>query len=420
MDNTHEMIRLLEDQQLEQAAEVFQKIKKTGKDEEWLLLADQLSQVGFLEEAKELYDLLLKHHPQESELRLLLAELSIDLGKDEEALEYLEGISPDDPDYASVLLLEADLYQMLGLFEVSEQKLIKAKELYPGEPVILYALAELHMSIGRFLEAAKSYEKLLKEGETSIGGSDVNGRLAEALSAGGAFDEAIVYYECSLKAKEDLNVLFGYGLTAFQAGLYPKAKDAFVRLREQDYEYHSLYLFLSKTHEKLGDKESALQAARDGLAVDEYHSELNIQAASLLLESGDEEEAETLLRQAIAIDPEASEAVQLLSSLLITRQRYKDAVEIIESAGESQDSQIYWNAAYSYQQLERYEEALNAYKHAYNDFNTNTEFLSDYGYFLMEEGRQEEATPVFRKLSELEPLNEEWPDILARLEEPLL
>ncbi len=417
MNDAELVLKYIELQDLSKAKEVFNKVKKSGSPEEKFYLAEQLAQYGFLEEAKELYEALLEEFPEENELRILLAELLIDLGKDEEAYPYLETVDPTDPNYAAALLLEADLYQMQGLYEVSEQKLLKAKEMYSQEPVIDFALAELYMSLGRFLEAVTSYQRLLKAGEETVGGNDINARLAEALSAGGAFEESIPYYEKSLENYKDLNVLFGYGLTSFQAGLYKKAKNAFEELKTLDHEYHALYLYLAKSHDQLGDLDKAIETAEHGLASDEYNAELYIYLAGLLMKAGRGEKAEDALHQALALDPESTKAASLLNKLLLHQERYEDVLEVLSNIKDTDDSQLHWDAAFSYQRVENYSEALNEYKLAYNELKNNADFLKDYGFFLMEEGMRSEAAAVFRRLSSLDPSNEEWHAIIDRLEE---
>ncbi len=417
MNDAELVLKHIELQDLSKAKEAFNKVKKSGSPEETFYLAEQLTQYGFLEEAKELYERLLEEFPEETELKILLAELLIDLGKDEDAYPYLETVDPTDPNYAAVLLLEADLYQMQGLYEVSEQKLLKAKEMYSQEPVIDFALAELYMSLGRFLEAVTSYQKLLKAGEETVGGNDIHARLAEALSAGGAFEESIPYYEKSLENYKDLNVLFGYGLTSFQAGLYKKAKDAFEELKTLDHEYHALYLYLAKSHDQLGDLDKAIETAEQGLAADEYNAELYIYLAGLLMKAGRREEAEDALHQALALDPESTKAASLLNKLLLHQERYEDVLEVLANIKDTDDSQLHWDAAFSYQRLENYSEALNEYKLAYNELKNNPDFLKDYGFFLMEEGKRSEAVAVFRRLSSMDPSNEEWHAMIDRLEE---
>lgn len=417
MNDAELVIKHFEMQNLSKAEELINRVKKTGSAEGKFMLAEQLSQYGFLEEAKQLYEILLTDFPEESELKITLAELLIDMGKDEEAYPYLESIGQTDPNYAAALLLEADLYQMQGLFEVSEQKLLQAKSLYKDEPVIDFALAELYMTLGRFLEAVSSYQKLIEADEENMAGTDIYARLAEALSAGGAFEDSIPYYEKTLKKHKNLNVLFGYGLTSFQAGLYEKAKNAFEELKTMDHEYHTLYLYLAKCYDQLGDMDSAIASAEEGLSADEYNLDLYVYTAGLLMKAGQEEKAENYLRQAVAMDPESVEAASLLNKLLLHQQRYEDVLDVLSALKDADDPQLHWDAAYSYQEIEQYSEALNEYKLAYNDFKNNPDFLKDYGFFLIEEGKRSEGAAVFRRLSSLEPLNDEWLEIIDRLEE---
>ncbi|MFD1707138.1 tetratricopeptide repeat protein [Siminovitchia sediminis] len=417
MNETDLVIHHIENQNLQKAKEAFNKVKQSGSPEEIYTLAEQMSQYGFMEEAKELIETLLNQFPGESELTIMLAEILIELGQEDKAVSYLESVDTSDPNYASALLLEADLYQMQGLYEVSEQKLLEAKEMYKEEPVVDFALAELNMSLGRFLEATASYQSLLKEGVDSIAGQDLHARLAEALSAGGAFEESIPHYEKTLDKYKDIDVLFGYGLTAFQASLYEKAAKAFEELKSMDHEYHSLYLYLAKCYDHLNDLNKAIETAKEGLSLDEYQMELYVYTAGLLMKAGRPDEAEENLRQALALDPESVEAASLLNKILLQQERYEDVLEIFKNMKDTEDPHLHWDAAFSYQQTEQYSEALNEYKLAYNEFNNNPDFLKDYGYFLLEEGRNDEGAAVFKRLRVLDPLNEEWIEMIARLEE---
>lgn len=371
-----------------------------------------------MEEAKELYEILSQVHPNDSEIKVLLAEILIELDRDQQAIQYLETIPQDDPNYAAVLLIEADLYQMQGLYEVSEQKLLHAKRLFADEPVIQYALGELYMSLGRFKDAIDYYKELLKAGENTLAGNDVNGRLAEALSASGAFEESIGFYERTLDNHVDINTLFGYALTCYQAGQYHKAIKGFTELKEMDPQYNSLYLYLSKSYEQLGSLHEAIKAAEAGFAVDQFNVDLFFHAGRIALEAKEEQSAESYLRESLALDPELTKAAQLLIKLLLHQERYDDVLEIVNQfSNKHAEAQFYWDAAYSYQKIEQYSEALNQYRLAYNEFKNNTEFLSEYGYFLIEEGKRAEAIAIFQRLNELEPWNEEWTDLLARFEE---
>ncbi|MDV2887708.1 hypothetical protein RYX45_21295, partial [Alkalihalophilus pseudofirmus] len=100
-------------------------------------------------------------------------------------------------------------YQMQGLYEVSENKILQAKELLPNEIIIDFALGELYGEQGEIAKAMKAYETVLKE-TNEIAGVNINGRIADLLSASGAFEDALVYYDKALNEKLEINTLFGY------------------------------------------------------------------------------------------------------------------------------------------------------------------------------------------------------------------
>lgn len=418
MNNAELMIKYIEEQNLEKAKTYFEKVKKENNDEEVFFLAQQLFDYGFLEETKQLYEILSRTHPDEAELKILLAETLIEMNNEDEAFQYLEKIDHNDPLYPQALLVQADLYEMQGLYEVSEQKLLQVKELVRSEPVIDYALAELYMSQGRFLEAARNFNLLLEAGHSEFVQIEIHGRMAEALSAGGSFEQSLSYYETSLKNKMEINVLFGYALTSYQAGLYDKAIKAFKQLQEMDPEYHSLYLYLAKSYEHQEKITEALEAVDSGIAMDEFNNELHLFAGKLALKQGDEIKAEKYFRDALALDPEFTAAAAQLNKLLLHQEKYEDVLEIIAmfELDDISDPQFHWDAAVSFQHTEQYNMALKQYDLAYNEFKHNRDFLVDYGYFLIEEGKRPEAINIFQQLTELEPVNEEWYEMIENLQ----
>lgn len=417
MTDAELMIQYIQTQNVDKAMQSFSRVKKYSSDEEKYSLAGQLAQYGFLEEAIELYESLLNQYPDLSDIRLSMSELLIEMGQEEKALLLLEKIPDTDELYGAALLLEADLYQMQGLYEVSEQKLLAAKQKFPDEPIIMYALGELYMSQGRFLDAGICYKQLLSTGEHTVAGQNMDAKLAEALSSGGAFEDAIHYYEKALEEHQELNVLFGYGLTCYQAGNDQKAIKAFNELKQVDPDYTSLYLYLAKSYERARELEKAIQIGKEGLAVDEFNPDLYAYTGTLLIKAGRSDEAESFLREALSLDPELSEAAKRLTRLLMKQERYHEVLEMTAMFQDNQDAEMRWDAAYSHQQLEQYSDALNEYKQAYNVLKHNPEFLKHFAYFLIEDGKAEEAVDIFHSLAEMEPENEEWHEWIDRLQD---
>lgn len=414
----NEITSLIENGQLEKAMSAYREILEQGNDEEKFLLSEELFRFGFMEETETLIQSLLKNYPEEGELHVLLAETRIELGKEEEAMLTLEKVDKDDPAFPQALLLLADLYQMEGLYEVSENKLLEAKRILPDESVIDFALGELYAHQGKLAEAIQYYETVLKVHE-EIGGVNINQRLAETLSAGGSFEEALHFYDIALEQKLEINTLFGYAFTALQAGYNKTAIEKFEELKTLDPEYHSLYLYLAKAYEREEMAEEAFEAVKQGIEQDEYNKDLYFYGGKLALKLPDEDTAEKLIREAIALDPGFMEGVLVLNKLLLKQERYEDVLELIGAAdyNEEEEPQILWDAAIAYQHIEDYSQALNKYQLAYTFFKDNKEFLSDYGYFLIEEGKMGEAAEILSMLVEKEPGNEEFREMLERLTE---
>ena len=85
MNRVSKCVQMLEQGNLSEALKLYQEIKKTGSVEEIFILAEQLNQYGFLEEALTLYQILLDLYPDEGELLVYIAEIYIQLGNDDEA-----------------------------------------------------------------------------------------------------------------------------------------------------------------------------------------------------------------------------------------------------------------------------------------------------------------------------------------------
>ncbi|KOP83232.1 tetratricopeptide repeat protein [Cytobacillus solani] len=418
MEKVDNIIELIEKGQHEEAMKQQKQILLQGSHEERFVLAEELFQYGFVEEAKALFERLLEAYPEEGELLVLLAEAHIDLGQEDEAILVLERVQEDDPSFPQSLLLLADLYQMEGLYEVSEQKLQEAKSILPNEIIIDFALGELYAEQGKFLEATRAYEMVLHK-EDVIAGVNVNQRMAEVLSVGGAFEESMPYYEKALDDKIEINTLFSYAFTAMQAGFNRTAIEKFNELKELDPEYHSLYLNLAKAYEREEELENSYQAIKLGIKQDEYNKELYFSGGKLALKLGKGEEAEKLFRESLALDPEFTEAAVTLTKLFLKQERYEDIIEITEMMNdlEEEEPRLLWDAAIAHQHLEEYSQALNKYDSAYTFFKEQPDFLSDYGYFLIEEGKSAEAAEIFNTLIKIEPNNLEYQDIVQRLSE---
>ncbi|WP_191565332.1 tetratricopeptide repeat protein [Metabacillus idriensis] len=413
-----EAIELVESGQAEEGLKKLTAIEKTLHDEEKFLLAEKYYQWGNTEQALNIMEDMQLLYPEESEITVFLAELYIDMDEEEKALELLNTISETDSSYVQALILSADLYQMQGLNEVSEQKLLAAKKIVPNEPVIDFALGELYFHQGHYHRAIPYFKDVLKE-HAVITGVNVYQRLAESISASGEFEEALPYYEKAVEEQVDLHTLFGYGFTALQANYTKTAIDQFIKLKELDHEYTSLYLYLAKAYEEEGMLQESLQTVKDGLKVDEYNKELFVYGGKVALKNNEPHEAVKLLREAIAIDPGHVEATITLTNIYMQEQKFEDVIDCLKEVmryGE-EDPEYDRKLARAYHETEQYSDALNHYQRAYNFFKEEPDFLMEYGYYLLEDGNRAAAQEMFRQALKFDPANVEIEEILIQLED---
>lgn len=407
MELANKMLHALEHEDMALAKKYFDEVVQAGTDEEQYYLAEELFTLGFLDETEDLYELLLAKYKDEGELLVRAAEVALEKDDIDSAQDYLEKVNKEDEAYIESLLVLADLYQMQGLFEVSEQKLLEAKQMAPNEPIIDFALGEYYLSQARFASAVQSYQTAIEAGLTIIsnGAVSVYERIAEAFAASGAFEEALSYYERALEDKESVDTLFGMGLTAYQAKDYTKAIHALEHLREHDPSYTTLYSYLAKSYEENGEPEKAIAVLRDGLTQDEFNKEMFLEAGKLAVTLRLPEEAEEFYRQAIVLDEEYSEAIMQLNKLLLAKEDYEGVIELVEGLGEEviSEPQIFWDVSVAYQETEQYNKAKANYELAYSHFTNNPTFLKEYGLFLREEGEYAKSQEVFRNYLELEP-----------------
>lgn len=379
-------------------------------------LAEEMMNMGFAEEAARIYEHLIFLFPEESQLKIDHAQVLMEIGREDEALLILSEVPKTDEAYPIALLALADYYQMIGLNEAAEQRIDEAMTLMPNEPLLVFAKAELLLNSGRYLEAARLYEQLKKK-NVDMPGINLSERLAEVYSAGAAYEEAIPYYEEAISSHHSPELLFGHGYAAFQVGRYKTAISTLEELLAMDPDYFSAYLLLSEAHAMLEQHERAYTVITDGIKRDTFEKEYYLVAGKLAVKLGNIEAAEDHLRQAIALDPEYMEALYTLMSILHHEERDEEVIELFELLNKEGNDwpAILPFAAEAYARNEQFERAYEIYTLAYTEHKDDPSFLENYVYFLMEEGKREEAIEILKQLQKLSP-DLRWIELMDSLE----
>nr|WP_277753194.1 tetratricopeptide repeat protein [Metabacillus mangrovi] len=359
-------------------------------------------------------------YPHETDISLLMAEAYIDLEQEDEAISILESVQPEDQAYAQALLLQADLYQLQGLHEVAEKKLKEAKKILPQEPLLDFALGEFYYHSGDDKTAIPYYERAAEAG-TAFAGIDVQQRLADALSGVGEFEAALPYYEKTVKEKEDLHSLFGYGLAAMKAGENKTAVLQFEKLKELDPSFTSVYLPLAKAYEAEEMLAESMETALAGVREDEFNKDLYLFAGKISLKNHLPDQAADLLREAAAMDPGHAEAVITLANIYLQRGQYEEIIDCLTEVMkfDEEDPQYFWLLGKSYNETEQYSLASDYYERAYKFYKDDTEFLEEYARFLIEEGNRPKAIQLCKEILVIEPAHVEIESLLMQLEDEI-
>lgn len=371
--------------------------------------SEQIAAYGFVEEALEILKHLSYLFPEEEQLKVDQAVWMLEVGREEEAAELLQTIPASSDAYPQALLTLADYYQMTGLYEVAEQKLEQAIRLYPEEPILQLAKAELKLETGRYLEAARIFESLWNL-RTELTHVDLARRLAETYSLGAAYEEAIPYFKEALLQGEAPDILFQYGYALFQTEQYQQAIKQLDEVLAIDPDYFSAYLLSAQAYSMLEENEKALERIEQGIEKDSFEKEYYLVAAKLALKLGLEKKAEAYFHEAIALDPEYIDAIIHLVQLYRHQEDFESIVQLandVQQDGSTLTS-LYPYLAESYEQLENYKLAHEFYELAYTEQKEDVYFLKKYAYFLLEEGKREEAKAIVRELQQLEPESMEW------------
>ncbi|HEP1542064.1 TPA: tetratricopeptide repeat protein [Streptococcus pyogenes] len=385
MLNSEKMIASLDQQDLAHAEKYFQKALKEDDADSLIALGEYLESIGFLPHAKRIYLQLADDYP---ELNINLAQIAAEDDAIEEAFLYLDKVSKDSPNYLSALLVMADLYDMEGLTEVAREKLLQAVGISP-EPLVIFGLAEIDMSLQYFKEAIDYYAQLDNRQILELTGISTYQRIGRAYASLGKFEAAIEFLEKAVAIEYEDEAVFELATLLYDQENYQKANLYFKQLETINPDYPGYeYGYALSLHEEHKTPE-ALRLVQQGLRKNAFDSQLLLLASQLSYELHDRQNAENYLLQAKGVAVDDEEILMRLATLYFDAERFE---EVIALNRETIDNVLTkWTIAKAYHALEQEEVALALYNEISADLAENPEFLQDYAYLLREFGQFHKA-----------------------------
>lgn len=385
MLNSEKMIASLDQQDLAHAEKYFQKALKEDDADSLIALGEYLESISFLPHAKRIYLQLADDYP---ELNINLAQIAAEDDAIEEAFLYLDKVSKDSPNYLSALLVMADLYDLEGLTEVAREKLLQAVAI-SSEPLVIFGLAEIDMSLQYFKEAIDYYAQLDNRQILELTGISTYQRIGRAYASLGKFEAAIEFLEKAVAIEYEDETVFELATLMYDQENYQKANLYFKQLETINPDYPGYeYGYALSLHEEHKTSE-ALRLVQQGLRKNAFDSQLLLLASQLSYELHDRQNAENYLLQAKEVAVDDEEILMRLVTLYFDAERFE---EVIALNRETIDNVLTkWTIAKAYHALEQEEVALALYNEISADLAENPEFLQDYAYLLREFGQFHKA-----------------------------
>lgn len=412
MEDIYKLIDDINLQKLTNLDTRVNEVLSSNNDDALFILGETLYNFGLTPQGLEVFRTLYHRYPDESELLIYFIEGLMSENQTDEALEYLSQVEES----TEKLMLEADLYQQINMLEVAINKIQAAIQLEPNDPILHFALAELLYFDGQYLRASTEYETVLETGEYEVNGINLFSRQADCSLQSGNYSDAIRLYDEINETEMNSEDYFKKAIAYEKNDITQEAIKIMKTLLTKNPDFLQGYFYLQSLYENEKNYPDAIEIGKEGLRLSQFYKELMVSTGSIEIEHGDANEGVTLLKQALEVDNAYHEPLLILSDLYRSEEDYEALIDLLTYVDEEDlDPVFMWHLAYAYGQEERDKEAQHFFELAYPTLKTQSEFLSDYYFYLVEIGQKEQAKSILDQLLEMDPSNETWHDEAMRL-----
>ncbi|CCI81553.1 tetratricopeptide repeat protein [Lactobacillus hominis] len=407
MKYSQELLDAIENHDFSETNILLKKALDNDEPEALASLAENLTDLGFSDLAKEVYRALIAKFPHEDIFKVYLAEILLNDGQEDDGLTLLYGVSKESDAYVESLLAQADYYQTNGLIEAAKQKLLEAQNNAPDQEAILFGLAELDYMSGNFEEALKNYRKLFETTKT-FGEVVISQRIAACLAQIGDYEEASKIIKKNSTDLLTIDAQYEAGLIMLANGDNKEAIKFLDQVIETQPDYVNAYPLLARAYANENNNEEVLQAAQTGLSYNEFDETLYSLGARAAANLNDKEQAEKLLKKGLKVAPDNSDLRLQLSNLYLHENKDLENLKLFEDLEDDQiEPQAHWNMALSYQRLEKYDKAKSEFLLAYPSFQNNPDFLKQMLTFFREIADNNTTKALLEKYLQLVPEDSE-------------
>ncbi|WP_317694775.1 tetratricopeptide repeat protein [Xylocopilactobacillus apis] len=340
------------------------------------VLGETLYDSGSIDQSELIFRHLIDLDPNNSSAKIMLADILNENGDTDSALLLLDEISEQDEKYLAVMMQKADIYQTMGMDEVSESLLSQALTIDPTNQALIFGMAELLYSEGKYEKAIFYYNKLLNNGVTTYLSQNIKVRYANCLNFTGKFEQAAKIYETFNNILLSDDDLFIKGTVFYEIHEFKKSIDTLEELRERTPDYASIYLVLASSYEETGNLDQAYQIALKGYEINEFDFKLLLKFSQLAQKLGHFEQAVSGYQKILKNDPENIQALINLSLIYLSKSSNQEAIELL-SGQESLDPRLSWNLGQAYLRQDQLTKAQENLLAVFDQFQDEPDYLLD-------------------------------------------
>ena len=316
----------LSEQGSDETLSMFERAYKIKPDYVPLILkyANTLFQYGKIDQASQKYDEAIKYDPNSAHAFFGLAQISFSKGDMQTARAMSQKAFEKDPSFGEAYNLLASVCRRMSDANCVEEATAAAKVLPTkselSDPIYAQIGAEGESSIwhrarGSEYLKQKNYDAAIREFQEAIRiRSDVQTHedLAQALSAGGKFSEAVDQYQQIVQQHPTARNYFGLALAYAKMGSYDQAQHFFQKAIEENPDFAEAYFNLAVAYAKTGRLPETIESLQQAVRINPDYTEAHYHLALAYLQANNRKLALEEGKIVMKLNPNAGKQLETL------------------------------------------------------------------------------------------------------------
>ena len=356
----------------ERELEEFQRLRaKQQQDAQvstLMLRAKQSISQGRPDDAKELYQQVIRQDPANVSAHLNLGIAYEQLGQGRLAEAMFRKVLELQPDHADAHLNLGLKLAAKGRFEPALESMTQALAHSPDNLAARQGLAMVLTRLNRPLDALPHFEAVVRLDPGSV---DAHLNLGIALAEGGRLEDALeAFLDAVRTSPETFRPHYNVGRTLRDLGRIAEARQALERALRLNRAYAPALHLLGQIERTAGNDERAIDLLREAVAADPANALMHYDLGLALMQSGSPQAAVPHLERTLDLDPRHMESLYNLAQAVQEHdpqkaKLYRERFAALKAEEQDTDrAGTLWNFALAEAQKERWAEAFDLFRQA--------------------------------------------------------